>query len=76
MNPGGGFLSGSQAQEESLARATALYPCLAQMTEMYETNRQLNSPLFTDNMIYSPEVPVFRDDDDILLAAQMGIPTP
>lgn len=67
MNPGGGFLSGSQAQEESLARATALYPCLAQMTEMYETNRQLNSPLFTDNMIYSPEVPVFRDDDDILL---------
>jgi uncharacterized protein (TIGR02452 family) len=67
MNPGGGFLSGSQAQEESLARATGLYPCLAQMSEMYETNRQLNSPLFTDNMVYSPQVPVFRDDDDILL---------
>src|SRR4051812_40037332 len=27
-SPGGGFLGGSQAQEESLARASALYPCL------------------------------------------------
>ena len=26
-NPGGGFLNGSQAQEESIARATGLYPC-------------------------------------------------
>jgi uncharacterized protein (TIGR02452 family) len=67
MSPGGGFLSGSQAQEESLARATTLYPCLAQMNQLYEINRQLNSPLFTDNMVYSPDVSVFRDDDDILL---------
>jgi uncharacterized protein (TIGR02452 family) len=67
MSPGGGFISGSQAQEESLARATTLYPCLAQMNEMYEINRQLCSPLFTDNMVYSPDVLVFRDDDDILL---------
>ena len=27
-NPGGGFLGGSQAQEETLARASAIYPCL------------------------------------------------
>ena len=73
MSPGGGFLSGSQAQEESLARATALYPCLAQMNQMYEINRQLNSPLFTDNMIYSPDVSVFRDDNDILLDRPFSI---
>ncbi|MCP5096928.1 MAG: TIGR02452 family protein, partial [Chloroflexi bacterium] len=33
-NPGGGFLGGSQAQEESLARSSGLYPCINQMTEM------------------------------------------
>ena len=66
-NPGGGFLNGSQAQEESLARATGLYPCIAQMTEMYEKNRYYGSCIYLDNMIYSPQVPVIRDDDDKLL---------
>ncbi len=65
-NPGGGFLNGSQAQEESLARASALYPCIAQMSAMYNTNRNFGSSLYTDNMIYSPLVPVFRDDNDEL----------
>jgi uncharacterized protein (TIGR02452 family) len=66
-NPGGGFLGGSQAQEESLARASGLYPCIAQMSEMYDTNRKGTSCLYLDYMIYSPDIPVFRDDDDRLL---------
>lgn len=66
-NPGGGFLGGSQAQEESLARATGLYPCIAQMDEMYEYNRKRRSGLYSDHMIYSPRVPVIRDDEDQLL---------
>jgi uncharacterized protein (TIGR02452 family) len=66
-NPGGGFLSGSQAQEESLARASALYAGLSRMTDYYNANRQLKSALYTDHMIYSPLVPVFRDDADQLL---------
>lgn len=66
-NPGGGFLSGSQAQEESLARSSGLYPCLAQMMEMYEHNRHLKTCLYSDYMIYSPRVPVFRNDDGSLL---------
>jgi len=68
-NPGGGFLKGSQAQEESLARASGLYPCIVQMQAMYDANRQFRSCLYTDNMIYSPGVPVFRDDRDQLLEA-------
>ncbi|MFQ5595606.1 MAG: TIGR02452 family protein [Anaerolineae bacterium] len=66
-NPGGGFLKGSQAQEESLARASGLYPCIVQMKAMYHSNRRFRSCLYTDNMIYSPRVPVFRDDSDRLL---------
>ncbi|RME48011.1 MAG: TIGR02452 family protein [Chloroflexi bacterium] len=66
-NPGGGFLRGSQAQEESLARASGLYPCIVQMKAMYHTNRRFRSCLYTDHMIYSPKVPVFRDDTDVLL---------
>lgn len=65
--PGGGFLNGSQAQEESLARSSALYPCIVQMTEMYEANKRLKTCLYNDDMIYSPKVPVFRKDNGDLL---------
>lgn len=66
-HPGGGFLKGSQAQEESLARASGLYACIAQFPQMYETNLRFRSCLYTDHMIYSPDVPVFRNDEDGLL---------
>jgi uncharacterized protein (TIGR02452 family) len=66
-NPGGGFLSGSQAQEESLARSSGLYPCISQMSEMYDYNRRAGTCLYSDHMIYSPGVPVFRDDSGELL---------
>jgi len=42
-NPGGGFLGGSQAQEESIARATGLYKSLLQADVYYETNRNMKS---------------------------------
>lgn len=68
-NPGGGFLGGSQAQEESLARASTLYPTLMKyFTEMYEYNRSQNTCLYSDYMIYSPDVVFFKDDNDNLLA--------
>lgn len=68
-NPGGGFLGGSQAQEESLARSSALYASLTSQMEMYEFNRQERSLLYSDYMIYSPAVPVFRADSGQLLEA-------
>ncbi|MGG4493964.1 TIGR02452 family protein [Brevibacillus reuszeri] len=66
-NPGGGFLGGSQAQEESLARSSGLYPCIVQMQEMYSYNRQLKTCFYSDYMIYSPRVPVIRNHADQLL---------
>jgi uncharacterized protein (TIGR02452 family) len=66
-HPGGGFLKGSQAQEESLARASGLYACISPLRAMYDANDAFGSCLYTDHMIYSPDVPVFRDDEDVLL---------
>ncbi|CQR55704.1 TIGR02452 family protein [Paenibacillus riograndensis] len=67
-NPGGGFLGGSQAQEESLARASALYPAISQKDEMYKYNRSRKTCLYSHYMIHSPQVPVIRDSQDQLLA--------
>ncbi|HEY9061556.1 MAG TPA: TIGR02452 family protein [Pseudobacteroides sp.] len=66
-NPGGGFLTGSQAQEESLARSSGLYPCISQMSEMYEYNRNHRTCLYSDYMIYSPKVPFIRFDSGKLI---------
>ena len=66
-NPGGGFLGGAQAQEESLARASGLYASLKAKPAMYEFNRAQGNLLYSDHMIYSPLVPVFRNDRDHLL---------
>ena len=66
-NPGGGFLGGSQAQEESLARSSALYGSLQSQWAYYEANRECGTSLYTDHMILSGSVPVFRDDAGNLL---------
>ena len=66
-NPGGGFLGGALAQEECIARASALYPCLLQVEDYYATHRQMRSCLYSDRMIYSPAVPVIKDEDGRLL---------
>lgn len=67
-NPGGGFLNGSQAQEESLARSSALYESLRQAPKYYEEHRAASSSLYSDRMILSPNCPIFRDDAGNLLA--------
>jgi uncharacterized protein (TIGR02452 family) len=67
--PGGGFLSGAQAQEESLARSSALYLSLLRCPEFYAFHRSLNTCLYSDRMIYSPRCPVVRDDAGHWLSA-------
>ncbi|MFI9758911.1 TIGR02452 family protein [Streptomyces sp. NPDC051963] len=66
-NPGGGFLNGAQAQEEALCRASALYTCLAGVRQFYDHHRAHRDPFYTDRVIHSPAVPVFRDDRGRLL---------
>jgi uncharacterized protein (TIGR02452 family) len=64
-NAGGGFLRGSAAQEESIARSSALYPTLIRHPEYYEENKRSqkdNIGLYLDYAIYSPRVVVFRND--------------
>lgn len=66
-NPGGGFLGGAKAQEESIARSSALYPSLLAAPEFYAFHRTQRDLLYSDRVIYSPQVPVFRDDKGNLL---------
>ena len=80
-NPGGGFLSGAQAQEEALARSSALYPCLLRASDYYERNRANHSSIYLDLVIFSPLVPFFRDDSGVLierpiLASVISAPAP
>ncbi|KAL0955736.1 hypothetical protein HGRIS_001952 [Hohenbuehelia grisea] len=63
--PGGGFLGGASAQEESIARSSALYPTLmtSEGQKFYVLHK--NDPhagYYTHAMIYSPGVTLFRDD--------------
>lgn len=66
-NPGGGFLGGSQAQEESLARSSGLYDSLQSQPEFYKFHRKQSNLLYSNHIIYSPAVPIIRNDDGDLL---------
>ena len=62
---GGGFLSGAQAQEESIARSSTLYPTLmTRVAQSFYTlhNQNPKNGYYSHAMIYSPGVVVFRDD--------------
>jgi len=61
-NPGGGFLNGAMAQEESLAASSGLYGTLLRNEDYYIANRAYRSMMYTDYAIYSPEVVFFRDE--------------
>jgi uncharacterized protein (TIGR02452 family) len=68
-NVGGGFLGGARAQEEDLARCSALYPCLCAADDYYGANRACGHLVYTDHMVWSPRVPFFRVEDLALLPA-------
>ncbi|NIK71358.1 TIGR02452 family protein [Paenibacillus sp. BK720] len=60
-NPGGGFLNGAMAQEESLAASGGLYGTQLRHPRFYSANRACRSMMYTDHAIYSPDVVFFRD---------------
>ena len=67
---GGGVKGGCVAQEESLCRCSNLYKCLLTETaanDFYEYHKGLTGYVFSDRIIYSPNVTVFKDDNYNLL---------
>lgn len=66
-SPGGGVVNGSSAQEESLCRCSTLYFNLSEdfmWKNFYLPHRhQLNS-LYNDDLIYTPDVLIFKSDTD------------
>jgi uncharacterized protein (TIGR02452 family) len=80
-NPGGGFINGAKAQEEDLARCSGIYPCLLTQPAYYDVNRAGASLLYSDHVIYSPNVPWIRVRnreliDDVFLASVITAPAP
>jgi uncharacterized protein (TIGR02452 family) len=64
-NPGGGFLRGSMAQEESIAYVSTLYHSL-NGSPHFDINRKCGTCAYTDHMVFSRDL-VFRDPDDHFL---------
>jgi uncharacterized protein (TIGR02452 family) len=63
--PGGGFQTGAQAQEESIARSSTLYPSLISSAGEEFYNPHKKNPkggYYSHAMIFTPDVVVFRDD--------------
>ncbi len=64
-NPGGGVTRGANAQEECLCRCSSLFFCL-NVPEMwngfYQPHRISKNPIHSDDIIYTPDVIVFKTD--------------
>ena len=66
-NPGGMFIEGSAAQEESLCHSSILYPVLKSFqSEFYNYNRNhLNKALYQDRLIYSEDILFFDGEKKV-----------
>ncbi len=51
-----------------MCRASALHTCLSTARAFYDHHRADHDPFYSDRVIHSPAVPVFRDDRGRLLA--------
>lgn len=66
-NPGGGVERGANAQEECLCRCSDLYFCLNTpelLNGFYKPHRRARNPIHNDDIIFTPEVLVFKTDSE------------
>lgn len=66
--PGGGVKNGAVAQEECLCRSSNLYPCLEDQrlfADFYQYHRVRTDYNFSDRLIYTRDVTVFKDDSPV-----------
>ena len=65
-NPGGHVTTGASAQEEALCRVSNLYNVLSNSKiakeAYYDYHKQHSAPWYSDNIIYSPDIVVFKKD--------------
>ena len=70
FSPGGGVVYGARAQEESLCRVSTLYVALTadeMLRDFYQAHRATFDHIATDDVIFSPEITVFKDDNTLSL---------
>lgn len=71
-HPGGGFITGSIAQEEAICHYSILYPVLLSFQEEYNKNiKMLNNGLYTNFAIYSRDIKFMRDDAENVVTADV-----
>lgn len=64
-HPGGGVQLGAMAQEECLCRSSNLFACINDpniFEDYYGYHRRLKNRFYSDRLIYTKDVSVFKDD--------------
>ena len=76
-HPGGGFVTGSMAQEEALCHASILYNVLSSFDDQYYkfNNNYLNRGMYLDRAIYSPDVMFEFKSDNFISSMNIDVLT-